>query len=57
MEQDHATTLVNLTPPIASSSTTRSSLSGRIPGTVGDSVKDAIEIATKAVGLDNPRLS
>jgi hypothetical protein len=33
------------------------SLSGRIPSTAGDSVKDAIEIATKAVGLDSPRLS
>jgi hypothetical protein len=33
------------------------SLRGRINGTAGDSVKDAIEIATKAVGLDSPRLS
>ena len=33
------------------------SLSFRIPGTTGDSVKDAIEIATKAVSLDSPKLS
>jgi hypothetical protein len=33
------------------------SLSGHIRGTVGDSVKDPIEIATKAVGLDSPKLS
>jgi hypothetical protein len=30
---------------------------GRITGTAGDSVQDAIEIVTKAVGLDSLRLS